>query len=228
LIEALVRAAAPRVLLQHRVTAIAQAADRVMVTAIDDRGMQQQIEADAAIVALPASTLRDVTIAPALPEPQSRAIRSLRYGRATKVVMETTRDPFRGRARAFATDTPLGAFWDGGGRYVLTFLAGGSASAALRARAQSGAAAVLSDLCWLGMTAAPVGVMHAATWEDDPFARGGYAYFDPAFDPAVRPLLARQAGRLAFAGEHTSERWQGFMNGAVESGLRAAREITSS
>ena len=26
-------------------------------------------------------------------------------------------------------------------------------------------------------------------------------------------------------GEHTSERWQGYMNGAVETGQRAAREI---
>jgi len=27
------------------------------------------------------------------------------------------------------------------------------------------------------------------------------------------------------AGEHTSANWQGYMNGAVESGQRAAREI---
>jgi monoamine oxidase len=28
-----------------------------------------------------------------------------------------------------------------------------------------------------------------------------------------------------FAGEHTSERWQGYMNGAVESDQRASREL---
>ena len=28
-----------------------------------------------------------------------------------------------------------------------------------------------------------------------------------------------------FAGEHTSVRWQGYMNGAVESGQRAARDV---
>ena len=33
----------------------------------------------------------------------------------------------------------------------------------------------------------------------------------------------RPAGRVLFAGEHTSERWQGYMNGAIESGKRAAR-----
>jgi monoamine oxidase len=49
--------------------------------------------------------------------------------------------------------------------------------------------------------------------------------FDPAFDPALRPWLARPAGLVVFAGEHTSDRWQGYMNGAVESGRRAAAEI---
>ena len=40
-----------------------------------------------------------------------------------------------------------------------------------------------------------------------------------------RDSLARPYGRVVFAGEHTSRRWQGYMNGAVESGQRAAVEI---
>jgi monoamine oxidase len=64
-------------------------------------------------------------------------------------------------------------------------------------------------------------------WEHDPLARGGYAYFDPAFDPALRAWLARPAGHIFFAGEHTSIKWQGYMNGAVESGRRAAAEIAA-
>ena len=47
----------------------------------------------------------------------------------------------------------------------------------------------------------------------------------PSFDPSLRQWLARPFGRLFFAGEHTSFRWQGYMNGAVESGRRAAAEI---
>jgi monoamine oxidase len=35
------------------------------------------------------------------------------------------------------------------------------------------------------------------------------------------------AGRIFFAGEHTSAKWQGYMNGAVASGLRATEEITA-
>jgi monoamine oxidase len=251
LVNAIVRAANPRVLLQHRITAMTQASDRVVVTAADAQGHQQQLEADAAVVTLPASIAAEIAFTPPLPEEQWRAIRALRYGCATKTVVQSPRDPFRGKARAFATDTALGAFWDGtegqipktkspdpnqksqittrkSQHLVLTFLAGGSSSRTLQARAQHGAHAVLSDLCWLGMAGAPVDAMRTATWEDDPFARGGYAYLDPGFDPAWRAHLRRRSGRFVFAGEHTSEHWQGYMNGAVESGLRAAEEVLGS
>jgi monoamine oxidase len=75
------------------------------------------------------------------------------------------------------------------------------------------------------MAGAHVHAVRMAVWGDDPWARGGYAYIDPGFDPAWRSCLAAGAGRLVFAGEHTSPRWQGYMNGAVESGIRAAREL---
>jgi monoamine oxidase len=38
------------------------------------------------------------------------------------------------------------------------------------------------------------------------------------------PLAQRPEGRIHFAGEHTSA-WHGWMNGALESGNRAAEEI---
>jgi monoamine oxidase len=228
LVEALARDLAARVLLQHRITAIAQPVDRVVVTVADANGMQQQIEGEAIVVTLPASTLADVTVTPSLPDDQWRAIRTLRYGCATKVLVQTASGALRGPARAFATDSAVGAFWQAADG-VLTFLAGGSASRTLAARARRGAHALFDDLCWLGerarFSAPSNAVVDTATWEDDPFARGGYAYIDPAFDPHWRQLLGRKAGRLHFAGEHTSERWQGYMNGAVESALRVVAEI---
>jgi len=106
-------------------------------------------------------------------------------------------------------------------------VAGGEASDALQAIWKAGGADVVAArLSWLG-TPAPVLAARTISWEHDPWARGGYAYFDPAFDPRLRDWLARPAGRIVFAGEHTSIRWQGYMNGAVESGLRAAAEIAA-
>jgi monoamine oxidase len=52
--------------------------------------------------------------------------------------------------------------------------------------------------------------------------------FDADFRPQQRRWLAQPFERLFFAGEHTSLRWQGYMNGAVESGHRVAAEVRAS
>jgi len=231
LVDALLRAAGGRVLLEHVIRSVANALDRVVITVTDPSGLTQQIEADYLLMTLPASTLRHVDIQPRLPEDQRRAIDRLAYGCATKVLLQSSRKLFNHRhARAFATDDCLGAFWDaseeqGDQASIVSFLAGGSASPCLRDKAASGGQALLSDLCWLGLDRSPVTAVHIGDWTADPWVRGGYAFFDPEFDPAWRAVLTRRAGRIVFAGEHTSERWQGYMNGAVESGQRAAREL---
>ena len=239
LVAAVARDLGTSVLLRHRITAIAQPTARdasarspVVVTAIDASGLQQQMEVDAVVLALPASTIGGIAFSPVLPDDQWRSIRALRYGCATKVLVES--EPIEGRAQAFATDGPLGAFWQGPGR-MLTFLGGGTASRSLRARAERGAPGLLADLCWLRPQPKQPGALRRGapgclmvSWEDDPFARGGYAYFDPGFNPADRALLSRRAGRIVFAGEHTSARWQGYMNGAVETAFRAAGELLDS
>ena len=126
-----------------------------------------------------------------------------------------------------------GTIWEGneeqaGRSGILTLLAGGTASDQTQALVAKGGIGRFADgLAWLGTEAAELGASRQVVWESDPLARGGYAFFDPSFDPSLRDWLARPAGRLFFAGEHTSIRWQGYMNGAVESGRRAAAEIAA-
>jgi monoamine oxidase len=233
LVDAIATATHARVLLRHRLEAVRQGADRVVCDLLDENGDRQQIEGDALVFAIPASTLADVVITPALPHEQWRAITALRYGCATKAVVQTSGDLFAGRsARAFATDTDAGAFWDASegqtaGDAMICFLAGGSASGALVRRLREGPDQLLSDLCWLRRGRASVVARASAfwQWEQDPLARGGYAYIDPGFDSAWLPLLGRRAGRLFFAGEHTSENYQGYMEGALESAERVMGEI---
>ncbi|MDP3718986.1 MAG: FAD-dependent oxidoreductase [Acidobacteriota bacterium] len=61
-------------------------------------------------------------------------------------------------------------------------------------------------------------------WGTDEWSRGGHSYFAPGQFLRAFPLIQRPEGRVHFAGEHTSA-WFGMLNGAVESGVRAAREI---
>jgi monoamine oxidase len=90
--------------------------------------------------------------------------------------------------------------------------------------AAGGPQAVVRSLRWLGAPSRLLAT-RVVRWEDDPWAKGGYAYFHPGFDPAWRAELGRSFGRVLFAGEHTSARWQGYLSGAVESGRRAAAEL---
>lgn len=64
------------------------------------------------------------------------------------------------------------------------------------------------------------------TWSADPWARGDYAWFRPGQVRALLPHLGAPEGRIHFAGDHTSTR-PGWMQGALDSGLRAAMEVTA-
>jgi monoamine oxidase len=190
---------------------------------------------DYMVLALPATTLRRVPMTPALPAQQHDAIAQLKYGHAMKTLLQFSRRFWRvpGRPRAFGSALPFGAVWDGseeqrGRAGILSVLAGGGASDESQAMlAHDGAQSFVDALDWLGSQRASLVAARHVVWEHDPMARGGYAYFDPAFDPSLRAWLARPCGRLFFAGEHTSVKWQGYMNGAVESGRRAAAEIAA-
>ena len=191
--------------------------------------------ADYIVLALPATTLRRVPIVPALPPHQHQAISTLRYGRGTKTLLQFDRRFWRAprRPRAFGSPLAYGALWEGneeqsGRPGILTLLAGGGASDATQLTIErDGIERFASGLEWLGSNGAQLTASRQIVWQSDPFARGGYAFFDSGFDPSLREWLARPAGRLFFAGEHTSMRWQGYMNGAVESGRRAALEIAA-
>jgi monoamine oxidase len=63
-------------------------------------------------------------------------------------------------------------------------------------------------------------------WETDPWTRGGYSYVLAGRAPDAAALLQRPVGPLVLAGEHTAGAYSGTMEGAVRSGIRAARTIT--
>ncbi len=231
---ALARRLGRRVRLGTELVAVAQGRGGVRAT-LRHAGRAASLPCDFVVVTLPAPLVREVAFTPALPPPQRRALARLAYGRATKTLLQFTRPFWRrpGRPWAFGSAGPFGAAWDGsqeqaGRPAVLTLLAGGGASgetqALLEARGPHGLAAALD---WFGASGAALLHAHHTVWERDPWARGGYAVFDAGFDPALRAWLARPFGRVVFAGEHTSHRWQGYMNGAVESGRRAAAEVAT-
>jgi monoamine oxidase len=223
--------------LRHEAVAITQNSAGARVSIKDGHGQRDEAAADYVIVTVPAPIVRRIRFQPRLPEAQKHAIDALVYGRATKTLLQFARPFWRrtNRPHAFGTNLDVGAVWDGsehqrGPGAILVSLAGGAASTAAQQLLRTPDLEGFSQqLRWLGGTARDRRVIASDcfVWEDDPWSNGGYAVFTPGFDPAWRRWLATPAGRVLFAGEHTSLEFQGYMNGAVLSGQRAALEAMS-
>ena len=66
-------------------------------------------------------------------------------------------------------------------------------------------------------------------WLEEPYIGGCYTtYYPPGvlsrYGPAIREPIGR---RIYIAGTETALEWTGYMNGAIEAGERAAREVCS-
>jgi len=68
--------------------------------------------------------------------------------------------------------------------------------------------------------------IHAHDWQADPYARGAYSYVTVGGEGARKALQAPLGDTLYFAGEATDTQGEaGTVAGALQSGLRAAREL---
>jgi monoamine oxidase len=62
-------------------------------------------------------------------------------------------------------------------------------------------------------------------WPGNPYTRGSYSFWKVGQYVAFAGVEGEQEGNCHFAGEHTSIDSQGYLNGAVETGERAANEV---
>jgi monoamine oxidase len=162
---------------------------------------------------------------PPLPDAIQQALAAVRYGQAAKlhVPLAAPAEPSAVLAVAgrYWTYTQLGA--DGAPAPFAASFAG-SPGALARLRVDFGKSTWLASVAALRpeLELAADGAL-LTTWQDDPWARG--AYSAPSWaSPLDSVELARPVGPLAFAGEHTAGQWHGLMEGALRSGLRAAKD----
>ena len=204
------------------------------------------IVADRVVFALPFTTLREVDLTGLdLSARRRRAIAQLAMGTNAKLNMQLDRSFAElDWSASFASDEPHYVTWDttygqtdpAPGTPVLTIYNGGLEGATYPtsdAHAPASAAVMTATLANLergvvGITAAFNGKAFLDSWVDDPWARGSYAGFGPGQMTDFWGFLERSEGAAYFAGEHTSTHSQGYLNGGVESGERAANQLRRS
>jgi monoamine oxidase len=64
-------------------------------------------------------------------------------------------------------------------------------------------------------------------WNADPYSRGTWCVFRPGQLTRYLRELQRPEGRVFYASGDNANGWRGFIDGAIESGLRASREVAA-
>jgi monoamine oxidase len=196
----------------------------------------QTISSAFAILAVPLTTARLIEFDPPLPLAHQKMVNELSYGSVTKVLIEYRKRFWdeKGWNGRLATDSPLGYTWHATShvedeRGILTIYTGGGPGAkfaALTDEERIRVAVAEIDKLFPGSSDL-IECTATVAWPNESYTRGSYAAFAPGEVTAHWKTLFEPAGRLFFAGEHATP-IQGFMEGAVESGQRAAHMISGS
>jgi monoamine oxidase len=213
------------------VTRIEQDAASVRVT-FPRAGVPVTMSGDYVVCTLPAPVLRKVEFAPALPESKRAAIEQVGGLPMSRVFLQTRRRFWleRGESGWASTDHPIDV-WDytrdqPGVRGIL----GAYTSGRMARRITTMDPPKRGDFVLGMMDRVHPGTREhfegsaSCSWIDDPWSLGAAAEFGPGQLSTHYHSLRTSDGRLHFAGEHTSP-WSGWMNGGLESGVRAAAEI---
>jgi monoamine oxidase len=217
-----------------RVSRIVTEAEAVRVSFEGPAG-RETITAGQVVLAVPAAPLRAIAFSPALSAPKRQALGDIRYTAFSRTFIECDGRPWSGPHDPGAWSAAVAPVQNVGDAtfaqqseagILSTFQTGDLArrygAMPFDARIETTTrdlAAFFPDLPRHAVRGA------AYDWHLDPLAGGAYATFGPGESAWIPGALAQAEGRLHFAGEHLSP-WSGWMQGALESGERAAHEVS--
>jgi monoamine oxidase len=223
----------PVALTSARVMRVEQSAREVKVRV---HGKRESFVADYCICATPARQVAEIEWQKPLPETQRAALDQLQYARIVKTAVLFNRRFWDSR-RPYGFSAFTGAVSDF--CFDSTFRQPGSkgilCSYAIGDKADDIADEPPADVSgWIRedmMKLVPKREQHNVRvidqiqmpWQRTPIG-GAYALYRPGQWFGIRKLLGQSHGRVHFAGEHLAD-WQGFMEGAVETGQSAAKTI---
>ena len=218
LVEGIAAEAGAEVRLESPVTAIEQTDRTVSVTVAGDK----TISAKAAIVAVPLNTVGDIEFSPALPEDQAVAVSrgQASHGLKVYVHVEGELDPFYITA---PESEPLN-FIDtvhqfDGGQIIVAF---GNDTNRLDPTDRQVVGTAVKRLVPGDYQIVDVA---AHDWTADIYSKGTWAMALPGETTGSLVALQQPHGRVLLCGSDIANGWNGFMDGAIESGQTVGRQV---
>jgi monoamine oxidase len=228
--KAFARALSDRILYRRPVRKIVHDAEGGEVW-FEEGGTLRSMRAPKLVLALPFKVLRDVELSPPFSPEKMKVIESLCYGQVMKIAMQfKTRfwdEPGSIGQRVF-TDTMLRRIYHmsidqpGPRGILMSFTSGADAEKLGFLSPDARLATALAEVSRV-WPEAPKHWESAAVkyWNEDPWVRGSYSFLGVG-QKDFRAIARKPEGAVHFAGEHTAT---ASMNGAISSGVRAAKEI---
>ncbi|MFD4025758.1 flavin monoamine oxidase family protein [Streptomyces sp. NPDC058576] len=219
----------PRVRTGHQVTSITR----------DDTGATVHTQAGTfraakVIITVPPPVAARIQHTPPLPAHRTALETNTYMGSVYKAIAVYER-PFwrdRGRAEFMILDAPGRAVFDttapDGPGHLCTLVAGPEARTLDDMDADARRQALLSPLVpHLGPDVVKPAGWHEKAWHLDEHAGGGYSMLpEPGTTAGIMPVPHTPIGNIHWAGSETASAHAGYLEGAIESGQRAAQEIT--
>ena len=221
-------------LLLHPVSAIEQTHDAVTV-----HTAKFQFRAKKAIVAIPPTLALQIKFAPEISAQKTNLWSNMNTGRAIKCCAIYQRPFWRdsgwsGQVVA-GQRYPLQTIFDNSppdsSKGILMGIAIANRAIKLKSLSKAGRRKRIIDtfVHFFGTEARHPLAFLDKIWTDDPNSLGSYTcYRMPGAWTTYRDALSTPTGNIHWAGTETSPEWNGYMEGAVLSGIRAANEILSS
>jgi monoamine oxidase len=193
------------------------------------------VHARRTILTPPRPVIGAIRFAPQLPPAYDQLLQRQPMGSVVKVHAIYRRPFWRDQGlsgTAISTTGPLEIAYDNsppGGRpgVLVGFMEGDRSRGQFgKSRAARRAASLASLARYFGEAARhPIDYVDVV-WATERYTRGAYGTFNPpGVLTSLGPRTTGPAGVLHFAGDGTSPQWPGYMDGAIRSGERAAREV---
>jgi monoamine oxidase len=233
-VDELARRVQPWIRPLHRLEAIKSNGQGFTLT-FQTGGTPVDERADIVLLTIPFSILRELTLQVDLTPLKKKAIQELGYGANAKVMVGFRSRPWEAQGYSGSTysDETFQLAWANsylqpGTAGGLTLYSGGKlAHDAGQGSAEEAAVRLMRGIerAYKGAMAQRNGKVSRFHWPTFPWTKGSYSCYKPGQWTTIAGSEGLPVGNLFFAGEHCSYDFQGYMNGAAQSGADTARAI---
>lgn len=212
----------------HKLTAIRQAGEGYSLHFADG----SEAGADVLIMTLPFTVLRDIDIQVEMPVVKRKCIDELGYGMNSKLFLGFEERIWRQQGyQGFTFNDMTQCSWESSqlqnnntGEASYTVYLGGEKGKNL-AKSQGEEYLAHVNTMFAGAKSAHNGRVSLFNWPKNALVKGSYTCYRPGQLTTIGGAESEPVGNMYFAGEHCSVEFQGFMNGAAETGRMAAEAV---